>query len=114
MLLIQEESKLQQRQEIAPSINWIRAWNSAVIEVLGKCVKCKRHCGNVEVKTMAELPTDRLIPDEATLTRVGVYIFGAFEIKQGRSLVKRHGVVFTYMLGYPCNTPRGSFHFHSY
>ena len=87
MLLIQEENGLQQRQEIAPSINWIRAWNSAVIEVLGKCVKCKRHCGNVDVETMAELPTDRLTQDVAPLTRVCVYLFGVIEIKRGRSLV---------------------------
>ena len=38
---------------------------------------------------MADLPADRLIPDEPPLTRVGVDYFGSIEVKRGRSVVKR-------------------------
>ena len=44
---------------------------------------------------MAELPADRLIAEEPPFTRVGVDLFGPIEVKRGRSVIKRYGVVFT-------------------
>lgn len=44
---------------------------------------------------MADLPQDRVSPDEASFTRVGVDYFGPFEVKRGRSTLKRYGVLFT-------------------
>jgi len=44
---------------------------------------------------MADLPRDRLVPNEPPFTRVGVDYFGPIEVKRGRSMVKRYGVVFT-------------------
>jgi len=44
---------------------------------------------------MADLPLDRIIPDQPPFTNVGVDFFGPFEVKQGRSHVKRYGVLFT-------------------
>ena len=44
---------------------------------------------------MADLPEDRVTPDDPPFTYVGMDYFGPFEIKRGRSLVKRYGVVFT-------------------
>ncbi|KAK5933229.1 hypothetical protein CgunFtcFv8_004874 [Champsocephalus gunnari] len=43
---------------------------------------------------MADLPKDRVLPDEPPFTNVGVDYFGPFEIQRGRSLVKRYGVIF--------------------
>lgn len=43
---------------------------------------------------MADLPEARVIPEEAPFTRVGVDYFGPIEVKRGRSIIKRYGVVF--------------------
>lgn len=48
-----------------------------------------------ESQVMADLPSDRLVPDEPPFTSVGVDYFGPFEIKRGRTMIKRYGVVFT-------------------
>jgi hypothetical protein len=44
---------------------------------------------------MADLPIDRVIPDEPPFTRVGMDYFGPIEIKLGRNVMKRYGVIFT-------------------
>jgi len=44
---------------------------------------------------MANLLEDRLISDQPPFTNVGVDYFGPFEVKRGRSIVKRYGVMFT-------------------
>ena len=44
---------------------------------------------------MADLPADRLIPDEPPFTRVGVDYFGPIEVKCGRCTVKRYVALFT-------------------
>lgn len=44
---------------------------------------------------MANLPKDRIVPDEPPFSRVGVDFFGPFKVKQKRSRVKRYGVIFT-------------------
>ena len=44
---------------------------------------------------MAELPKDCVTPSEPPFTYVGIDCFGPIEVKQGRSLVKRYGCLFT-------------------
>lgn len=44
---------------------------------------------------MADLPEDRITPDLPPLSHVGIDYFGPIEVKRGRSLVKRWGVIFT-------------------
>lgn len=44
---------------------------------------------------MADLPQDRVLPDMPPFSTVGMDYFGPFEIKRGRTTVKRWGVIFT-------------------
>lgn len=44
---------------------------------------------------MADLPEERVMPDKAPFTDVGVDHFGLIEVKRGRSFLKRYGVLFT-------------------
>ena len=74
---------------------WIVKASSAVRRVLSKCVSCRRRQRPVCEQKMADLPVDRLTPDRPPFTTVGVDYFGPFQVKRGRSLVKRYGVIFT-------------------
>ena len=44
---------------------------------------------------MADLPADRLVPDEPPLSYVGIDYFGPFHVRRGRSMVKKYGVIFS-------------------
>lgn len=44
---------------------------------------------------MADLPKDRLQPDEPPFTHVGTDYFAPFMVKRGRSTVKRYEILFT-------------------
>ena len=52
--------------------------------------------GKTGYQKMAELPRSRVQGDEPAITRVGMDYFGPFEIKCGRSVIrKKYGVIFT-------------------
>lgn len=74
---------------------WITTANSAVRQVISKCVTCRRQRGKTVDQKMADLPKERVLPDEAPFTNVGVDYFGPIDIKRGRSALKRYGVIFT-------------------
>ncbi|KAL2092789.1 hypothetical protein ACEWY4_012587 [Coilia grayii] len=76
---------------------WIVNANSAAHKIMSKCVVCRRVRGNKGEQKMADLPKERLTADLPPFSNVGVDYFGPFETKRGRSLVKRYGVIFTYM-----------------
>ncbi|KAK0138794.1 hypothetical protein N1851_024656 [Merluccius polli] len=46
---------------------------------------------------MADLPSERLVPDLPPFFNVGLDYFGPFEVRRGRSAVKRYGIIFTCM-----------------
>lgn len=74
---------------------WIPSASVIIRKILARCVVCRRLHGAVGQQQMADLPIDRVSADEPPFSYVGVDYFGPFDIKRGRSLVKRYGVIFT-------------------
>lgn len=74
---------------------WIPGVSTAIRRILSKCVVCRRLQAAPGCQLMADLPADRVCPDEPPFTKVGVDYFGPFEVKSRRSIVKRYGVMFT-------------------
>ncbi|CAI5670611.1 unnamed protein product [Oreochromis niloticus] len=74
---------------------WLIGASTAIRKVLSKCVICRRLNAPPVNQQMADLPNERIIPDEPPFTRVGVDYFGPFSVKSRRSVVKRYGVIFT-------------------
>ena len=73
---------------------WIINGNKEVGSIVYKCVRCLWLRGKCNNQKMADLPYNRT---EATppFTYCGVDVFGPILVKQGRSAVKRYGVLFT-------------------
>ena len=59
---------------------WIPQANSAVRKVLSKCLSCRKIKARVMEQKMADLPADRLVPDEPPLSYVGIDYFGRFHV----------------------------------
>ncbi len=74
---------------------WITSAQSAVRKMISECSFCRRYNGKAMVQKMADLPKERIIPDLPPFTNVGVDYFGPVEVKKGRSVCKRYGVIFT-------------------
>lgn len=74
---------------------WIPRAGTLIRSIMARCVVCRRHHGAVGQQQMADLPESRVTPERPPFTCVGVDYFGPFEVKRGRSLVKRYGVIFT-------------------
>jgi len=74
---------------------WIPGVSGSIRKILARCVVCRRLHGAAGQQQMADLPEDRVSSEEPPFSHVGVDYFGPFEVKRGRSLVKRYGVIFT-------------------
>lgn len=68
---------------------------STVRRALAKCVSCRRRQAPICQQKMADLSESRILPDKPAFTSVGVDYYGPFQVRFGRSLVKRYGVIFT-------------------
>lgn len=68
---------------------------ATVKKMLNACFSCRKRLSSPEVQKMADLPADRVRPDEPPFTHVGIDCFGPFMVKGGRIEVKRYGVVYT-------------------
>ena len=73
---------------------WIIGGSSTVAGYIRKCVLCKKRRGSYLKQKMANLPYERLA-EEPPFTYCGVDLFGPFNIKERRSVLKRYGVLFT-------------------
>ena len=74
---------------------WIINGLSTAKKVVRSCVACRKRFAKPCSQLMADLPTDRLDADKPPFFNTGVDYFGPVEVKQGRSVVKRYGVIFT-------------------
>ncbi|KAK7877121.1 hypothetical protein WMY93_032173 [Mugilogobius chulae] len=74
---------------------WIPGACAAIRKILAKCVICRRLSAVPGHQKMSDLPLSRITPDEPPFSRVGLDCFGPFEVKRGRAVVKRYGLIFT-------------------
>ncbi|XP_049329531.1 uncharacterized protein LOC125794101 [Astyanax mexicanus] len=74
---------------------WIPCANSFAREIVNNCVPCRRNYARAGEQKMADLPIDRLTPDLPPFSHVGVDYFGPIEVRRGRGMAKRYGVIFT-------------------
>ena len=74
---------------------WIINVNTLVRHIINKCVSCRKRQRKPETQMMSDLPHDRLMSNKPPFSCVSVDCFGHFLIRQGRSDLKRYGVLFT-------------------
>ena len=91
---------------------WIIQGRISLRCVLNGCFHCKKVQASIGQQKMANLPEDRVSPSEPPFTYVEVDCFGPLFVRQGRSTVKRYGVLFSCLairaihieVGYSLNT----------
>ena len=74
---------------------WITKARVSIRRILSTCFDCRRRQAPVNQQKMASLPEDRVNPAGPPFSYVGVDCFGPIEVRRGRSVVKRYGVLFT-------------------
>ena len=73
---------------------WIPRARKLIKRISRRCFKCMLYASSLEQK-MANLPSERLEYNVAPFTYTGLDCFGPFIVKQGRTELKRYGIVFT-------------------
>ena len=63
--------------------------------IRSKCTFCKKQFDKPQAQLMSDLPEERLKPGGYAFSYTGIDLFGPFFVTQGRSTVKRYGVIFT-------------------
>ena len=66
-----------------------------VRKVLNGCVNCRKRQAPAAEQKMASPPADRITPGKPPFSFTGVDCFGPFNVRRGRTNVKRYGVIFT-------------------
>ena len=74
---------------------WVVKGVAAICKVLGHCLFCKRRNSSFGTQFMADLPFCRVTSGNPAFHFTGIDFFGPIMVKQGRSLVKHYGCVFT-------------------
>ena len=74
---------------------WIPKGRSAVRKIVRSCLTCKKQRARTMEQMMATLPGFRTTSYEPCFTHSGVDYFGPLNVKMGRAVVKRWGVIFT-------------------
>ncbi|XP_033103398.1 uncharacterized protein LOC117106155 [Anneissia japonica] len=76
---------------------WIVGAPSLIKQITSKCVVCRRYQPIVGQQKMADLPIERVRVRNPLFHDTGMDYFGPFEVKRGRTTVKRYGMLFTCM-----------------
>ena len=76
---------------------WIIGAREVTRKILRNCVTCKRYDSKPLTQIMAELPKDRVRPENPPFTNIGIDYFDPFFVKRGRGTEKRYGCLFTCM-----------------
>lgn len=74
---------------------WIPHGLQVCKRVVRGCFDCKRRRQKPGIQIMADLPEERVTPDNPPFHSVGIDYFGPFFVKLNRSQLKRYGVIFT-------------------
>lgn len=74
---------------------WLSGANSSARRIIKRCVVCRRQQARAGEQKTADLPLDRVTTDLPPFTHVGVDYCGPIEVRRGRALVNRWGVMFT-------------------
>lgn len=80
--------------EIRTNGFWIQGISKVVERYIRQCVVCRKLRRPTEEQKMADLPAERVDPSPP-FTYCGMDCFGPFLVKQGRSVHKRYGLLFT-------------------
>ena len=75
---------------------WTTDVNAAIKSMVSKCVVCHRYQARAGQRKIADVPRERVIPDQTCFSSVGMDYFGPIEVKRRFSLYKR-GVIFVSM-----------------
>ena len=93
--LISGHSGLEYTLSLTRQKYWIINGRSTVRSILNECFSCRKRQAPTAQQKMANLPEDRITPSKPPFTYTGVDCFGPFEVRRGRTKVKRYGVIFT-------------------
>ena len=63
--------------------------------ILNTCSSYRRRQAPVEEQKMAYLPEDQVTPSKPPFSFTGIDCYGPFQVRRGRTTVKRYGVLFT-------------------
>lgn len=74
---------------------WIPHGLQECKSLVRSCVDCKKRRQRPGRQMMADLPEERLMPDNPPFHSVGIDYFGPLTVKLNRSHLKRYGVIFT-------------------
>ena len=74
---------------------WIIKGRAAVRKVLSGCLTCRKQNSLRGQQMMADLPKERLTPEDPPFSYVGIDYFGPLFVKRGRSIVKHYGCLFS-------------------
>ena len=76
---------------------WIIQARVSLRRIISSCFSYRRRQASVEEQKISSLPEDRVNPSAPPYSHVGVDFFGPIEVKRGRSMAKRYGVLLTCM-----------------